>query len=203
MTDDLREQIARLDPMPSTVPTDPVKSDRARTLLEAVMSTPVLADEAPTPSPRPTRRRWYAAVAGAAAVVVLATGAAAVLANRGTDTATPPVALSLPATDPALSICAPFDAAVLGTAELAFAGTVTATSAGAVTLDVDRWYRGGTADQVTIAVPEGFTAALDGVDFATGQRYLVTASEQTVLGCGLSGPATPELEQGYAGAFGG
>ena len=56
---------------------------------------------------------------------------------------------------------------------------------------------------MTIAVPENNSAALDGVDFRTGERYLLSATDGTVLGCGLSGLATPDLERAFAEAFGG
>ena len=45
-------------------------------------------------------------------------------------------------------------------------------------------------------------AALDGVDFVVGTRYLVTAVDGVVTSCGLSGPATPEFEQIFTDVFG-
>ena len=45
--------------------------------------------------------------------------------------------------------------------------------------------------------------SLDGVQFIEGQRYLLTATDETVSGGGFSGPATPGLEQTFAEAFGG
>ena len=54
----------------------------------------------------------------------------------------------------------------------------------------------------TVAVPsEQTSAALDGVDFGQGQRYLLTATGGVVNGCGFSGPATPELERAFDEAF--
>jgi len=86
---------------------------------------------------------------------------------------------------------------------VALAGTVTAVGADRVTLDVDRWYRGGSAEVVTIAVPVDSSAALDGVEFRDGERYLVTATDGTVNGCGFSGPADAQLERAFEEAFGG
>lgn len=98
--------------------------------------------------------------------------------------------------------CVAFDVAILREMPVAFGGTVVATSAGSVTLDVDRWYKGGSADQVTIATPDGTTSvALDGVEFTQGARYLVTATDGNVNTCGFSGPATAELEKAFAEAF--
>ncbi|UOY02180.1 hypothetical protein [Blastococcus sp. PRF04-17] len=121
----------------------------------------------------------------------------------GADREPAPLALELPAADAAMS-CVMFDVAFLAQMPVAFAGTVTGIEDGQVSLDVDRWYRGGTAERVTIAVPpEQSSAALDGVDFRTGERYLITATDGTVNGCGFSGPANPELESAYDEAFGG
>jgi len=54
----------------------------------------------------------------------------------------------------------------------------------------------------TQGLPPGQTsAALDGVDFRTGGRYLIASTNGIVNGCGFSGEATPELEAAYAEAF--
>ena len=137
---------------------------------------------------------------------MLALGAGAILATSTDDppsraAKTSTLALSLP--DGAVSSsCAQFDVAVLREMPVAFSGTVTALGGDAVTLDVDRWYKGGTAEVVTIGLPsEQSSAALDGVDFAEGERFLLTATDGTVNGCGFSGPASTELEAAYAEAF--
>ena len=100
--------------------------------------------------------------------------------------------------------CVPFDVKTLGDMPVALAGTVTAADPGKVTLTVDHWYKGGNADQVTIAQPDPQSSvALDGVSFEEGKRYLLTATNGTVNGCGFSGAATPDLEKSYQQAFGG
>lgn len=207
MTDEIRDRLSALDPM-RDVAIDPVGSDRARTLLEAVMSTPL--SESPVeptiePHHRPTRpkQRWslVAGVVGLAAAAVVAVGVVASNDDGDTTTASPPIALSLPASD-TMAMCLAIDATFLSNAaEMAFAGTATEVGDGVVTLEVDRWYRGGDAPSVQIATPAGFTAAMDGVDFVVGTRYLVSAAAGQVLGCGMSGAATPEFEQLFDAAF--
>lgn len=211
--DQLRDRLAALLP-DRDVPTDPIHSDRARTLLEAVMSTPLdTHDTHATPersapatvaSPRPsTRRRWF----GLGAIATAAAAAIAVVALQsgggGTVTATE---LSLTPADPLTQMCMAFDPASLAAVPVAFGGTVTsitATDTGStVRIEVDRWYRGGDSDVVDLAVPSGFTAALDGIDFVEGQRYLVSAVDGVVTSCGLSGAATPEYEQIWNDVFG-
>ena len=89
---------------------------------------------------------------------------------------------------------------------VAFAGTVTGVAPEQVTLEVDRWYRapaGGEVDVVTLTTPAATSSAVfDGVAFSSGDRFLVTATDGAVNGCGLSGPATAELEASFERAFG-
>lgn len=144
----------------------------------------------------------------AAAAAVLVIGAGAVFATSSDDSAPKagkPTTLALALPDNTVaSSCIAFDVAILRDMPVAFAGTVTAVSADTVTLDVDRWYKGGSADQVAVSLASGQTsAALDGVDFAEGKSYLVAAFGGTVNGCGFSGPASPELKSAYDEAFSG
>ncbi|TFV87329.1 hypothetical protein E4P40_11525 [Blastococcus sp. CT_GayMR20] len=163
------------------------------------MSSPVQ-----TPETAPDRRPVLLAAAGgaAAAVVGLLVLGGGDGGDAGGDGAPATLSLSLPPADVAAS-CVQFDVQFLAGMPVALAGTVTAVGADRVTLDVDRWYRGGSADAVTIAVPVNSSAALDGVDFRDGERYLVTATDGTVNGCGFSGPADGQLERAFEEAFGG
>jgi hypothetical protein len=118
--------------------------------------------------------------------------------NLGGGTADAPTAVTYPLTpfDPALSSCIPItDAPPPGTDAVAFGGTVTAIEGDRVVLDVDVWYQNGEADQVELVAGADMpSAALDGVDFVPGTRYLVTVVDGAVGICGYSGPASPELE---------
>lgn len=205
--DDLRARLAATDPARPGAALDPLPASSPAELKERVMQTM----DQPTATPeRPASDRWRRPlVLAAAAVIVAATvGVGGVLTLTDDDPAPRPpapttVALSA-APGGAMSSCLPFDVALLADMPVAFAGTATAVNADAVTLDVDRWYTGGSAAQVTIRVPSGQSSiALDGVDFVDGQRYLLTATEGTVNGCGFSGRATPELEAAFAEAFSG
>ena len=154
------------------------------------------------------RRPWLIpAVAAAllaavvATVLVISGGGATPAGNGSTDDPTT-LALAVAPSDVANS-CIMFDVAYLAEMPVALAGTVTAIEPRRVTLEVDRWYRGGDADLVTIGVQDNNSVALDGVEFVEGERYLVTATDGIVNGCGFSGPATPELEQAFEQAFAG
>lgn len=201
--DELRALLSRIDPAPAGVPVDPVTSPRAQELVERAMQTldpPSARDEVAL---RRARRPLIMAVAAAAVLVAVVGGFLAFGSGdrpgQGGEGTT--LALSLPPAD-AMASCMVFDVQFLADMPLALAGTVTAIESDQVILGVDRWYRGGTADRVTVAVPSQPTsAALDGVDFREGQRYLLTATAGTVNGCGFSGPATPELERAFDEAF--
>ncbi|HEX9258648.1 MAG TPA: hypothetical protein VF855_03860 [Acidimicrobiales bacterium] len=218
MTDEqhdlLRDRLHRADPAPARVPVDPVDSPRARALLEATMQHtvpdevhrdgrhPAISPEAGAPpSPRRPGTRWLVAAAVAGTLAVGA-AAVAVAAGFGDGAGGKPLALSLPPGN-TLSSCMAFDPTLLTAMPLAFAGSVTEVGADTVTLEVDRWYKGGDAGTVTVAVPAGSSsAALDGVDFVEGGDYLVTATDGVVNGCGFSGPSTPELQAAFDEAFG-
>lgn len=211
--DELRTRLSRLDPAPAGSPVDPVTSPRAQELVERIMETPE-TQTLPSPDPadelaaRRRRRPWLLPLV-AAAVLAVVVATVLVVSGGGRVGDTPAgeepttLALSLPPSDVAGS-CVVFDVQVLADMPVAFAGTVTAIEEQQVTIAVDRWYRGGDADVVTVAIADGQTsAALDGVDFRQGERYLITATDGTVNGCGYSGPAEPQLEQAFEQAFAG
>ena len=201
--DDLRARLRRLDPA-GDLPVDPVSSPRAASSVERAMQT--LEPPTPVPARTPGRTRL---IAGAAVLGTAAAVSAGVLVTRD-DPARPAaekpttLRLALPAAD-ATASCLPFEVRYLADMSPAFAGTAVDVSEDSVVLDVDRWYTGGDAGQVVLEAPGGAAAAAlgYGVDFEQGERYLVTAANGTVNGCGYSGPATPELQQAFEQAFAG
>jgi hypothetical protein len=201
---DLDERLRRLDPLPSGWSPEPPDGPRARALLEHILSSPVID---PTEAPRRTPRRswWWAGAAAAAVAVVAVVGV--IVANRdGSDEPTAaPATFQLPGTGgPTMSSCLPVTDFTPDPTSQAFAGTVTATEANTVTLEVDRWYTGdaGQPGVVVLAAGTDVPVALDGVEFVVGERYLVTTLAGEVLICGISAPATPDLEALYAEWYG-
>src|SRR5262245_38894482 len=204
--DQLRARLARLDPTSRAASTDPTASAPAPELLETIMQT---TESQPTPDTEPRSRRGL--LLAAAAVIVLVVLAVGVIAIAGDDDDSGEDVAEAPADEPTeldltvapsdpLAICIQVDATVLEPSELAFAGTVGEVTDSSVTVDVDHWYKGGDADVVNLAIAEGNDVALDGIAFTSGERYLVAASGGTVSSCGLSGPASPELEAIYTDA---
>jgi hypothetical protein len=206
VTDPMRDQINRLDPMPPTVPTIADSGEDARQLVERIMATPIDQNSQPQ-APTPRRRSWTArpTLIAAGLVTVVAIAAVAGFGRLTAPTTPTPVAaveLALP-DGLASGSCMVFDAALLADVPVAFAGTVTGIANGVVELRVDRWYRGGTASVVRLEAPSPDSVALDGLALEMGGRYLVSATNDTANGCGLSGPATPELQAAFDQAFGG
>src|SRR5262245_16951399 len=205
MSDELFERLQRQDPA-SSVPIEPADSPRAIELMEQIMTTPLVNEtETTSPPPKPrTRRPLFAALA---AVGILAVGGAitaTVLAGGDGSEQQSSVSYPLAASDPLTTIClAITDAPPPPDTAVAFGGTVSSIDGDRVTLDVDRWYQNGNADQVVlVAGPDLPSVALDGVEFVVGTRYLVTVVDGTVAICGYSGPATPELEALYQTWYG-
>lgn len=93
---------------------------------------------------------------------------------------------------------------LLAAKPIAFEGTVLGIADGVVTIRATKVYAGDVADQVSVtgAVAPDTGGLVEGdPDFEAGQDYLVAADGDQVLGCGLSGPASPGLRNLYARAF--
>jgi hypothetical protein len=213
MSDELRDQLARLDPMRPSVPVESVTTPSSRARMEHIMNTPLLdrEDSQITDEARPlqiaTRRHRWTMLAGIAAAAVVAIGGAVIIGNDGGGGDTqvaggPPLDLSL-GDSTVMSSCIMFDVAFLSGMSPAFAGTATAVDGEVVTLAVDRWYAGGDASTVTLSGAAGSPALIDGFEFVVGQQYLITAADGTVNFCGYSGLATPELTAAFEVAFAG
>ena len=152
--------------------------------------------------PRTTRQPWWrqplvlSAVGGAAAAAVVIT-IVAVNAGDTSETLAAPTTVSYDlAASGILQSCLPVADIQPIPGSDALAGTVVSVEGGMVVLAVDRWYAGGNADRVQLEGADE-SVALDGVEFVVGEDYLVTAADGAVQICGVSGPATPELEQRY------
>lgn len=192
MTDgDLRNRLAASNPVPPSEPVDPITSDRARALMEKTMTTT-------TSQPRVEPRRFPLLGAAAAALVVVIGGAALF---GGLGTSGDPLVLTANGGN-SMASCLPFDEGTLAGMSPAFGGTVVELTDSVATLDVDRWFTGGEGEIVEIEYTPGFEALIGTPSLEVGQRYLITATDGVVNGCGYSGLATPEYEAAFEGAFG-
>lgn len=172
-------------------------------LLEDAMSTTPTAETA-TDQSRPSRApRWAAGLAAAALVAAAAAGGASLLrddAASPTAQAEPDLVLTAPGGD-AIGSCLMFDVAILQElSQVAFSGTATEVLEGRARVEVDTAYRGTVAegDIVMLEVPNHSAM---GVTFEEGKRYLVSAADGTVVGCGYTGEHSEELAAAYAQAF--
>jgi hypothetical protein len=191
MTDgDLRNRLAASNPSPPLEPVDPTTSERARALMEEIMTTR-------TSEPQVEPRRFRLMPVAAALVVVI--GGAALFGGLGASGT--PLVLTANGSD-SMASCLPFDTGTLGGMSPAFGGTVVELTDTVATMEVDRWFTGGDAEIVEIQYTPGFEALIGTPSLEVGQRYLITASDGVVNGCGYSGLATPEYEAAFEQAFG-
>lgn len=191
MKDDLRQRLAASNPVPPSEPVDPVTSDRARALMEGIMSD-TQKSEVPA---EPRRLGALGLVAAALAVVI---GGTAFINTLGGSPK--PLALTANGED-AMAMCMVFDPAMLAELDPAFGGTVVALTDSVATIEVDRWFSDGDAEIVEIEYTPGFEALIGTPSLEVGQRYLITATDGVVNGCGYSGLATPDLEGAFEAAF--
>lgn len=188
---DMRHRLAASNPTPPETTVDPITSDRAREMMEDIMST-----QTTQPRVEQHRVRLIGAVAAALVVVI---GGVGLFGGFGSEPS--PLVLSAEGSD-ALASCLPFDVAILEGMSPAFGGTVVELTDSVATLEVDRWFTGGDAEVVEISYTPGFEALIGTPSLEVGQRYLITATDGVVNGCGYSGVATPEYEASFEQAFG-
>jgi hypothetical protein len=198
MNDEIRDRLARIDPMHSGVPTEDVASKSSRELLEGIMSTPTIEREERN---RPLGRSWVFASAAALALIVAVGGAIALSGNGEDPAAAAPLVLTAGGEDQ-MAMCIQFSVEELAKMPMAFEGTVTAVDGSDVTLSVDHWFKGGDAETVLLDAPQGLEALIGGIPFESGEQYLITAYDGQVNYCGFSGPSTPEFRASFAEAFG-
>ncbi|SFC89200.1 hypothetical protein SAMN04487968_11395 [Nocardioides terrae] len=206
--DDLRARLRAADPAAGLSPADPVEVDR---LLQRVVD----ADLRETGTRRRSPLTWLVA---AAAVVVLAAGAALWLTQTGDGDndgglLADPAQSSSPAETGTSELtvgAAGAGRCIMPTPELlagqpiAFSGTVEGVTDGVVTIRTKTVFKGEVADEVAVkgaVAPDTGGAPEGDPEFVPGQDYLVAAADGKVLGCGMSGPVSGQLQQLYQQAF--
>jgi len=197
MTFDIERRLRAADPTLSARVYRPSDSS-IQHLLEATVST------SETNGSKPSRRLQV--VLAAAAVSIVGGATFAVVAGND-DTSTPgtesTMQLALPGSN-VMSSCIAYSVDILADMPTAFSGQVVEVGDDSVVLEVDKWYRGGDAQNVELATMNGEQVALNGVvDFAKDKRYLVTASETgTVNACGFTAEWNPEMADDFEAGFG-
>jgi hypothetical protein len=210
----LRALLAQSDPARALTPADP--QGLARLLLETQEDTVSNDLDTRTDLPQQTtelrRRGPLAWLVAAAAVATIAGGGYAAVSsmqdNGTVEQAGPgtspvdPVVVTLEAPTSVPAKCAVPSPELLAGAEVAFAGTVTAIDGDVVTFSPTETYAGGSADEIEIVGMSPDIRALTGQpEFVVGGTYLVSATDGQMSACGLSGEASPELQNLYDLAF--
>ncbi|GAA2855054.1 hypothetical protein Acy02nite_73350 [Actinoplanes cyaneus] len=212
--DDLRATLRRADPAASL---PPLPSARVDHLLEQTMATP-FADASPATDGRaatPSRWRRPALLAAAAAVVLAGAGigwltlrtpytdSPSTTAGPGSAGPASPSVTRLTGAGIAAKCVEPTAQVLASRADLAVAATVRDIAGDTVTLQVTHVYKGTDADLIEVPQAPGASEGLMGSgSFEAGRKYLVAASEGSILTCGYSGEAdAPGLAGLYEAAF--
>lgn len=199
--DTLLARLRAADPAASLPPAGP---ETVADLLEDVMGETTTRTNESRDTGAHDRSPLTWLVAAAAVLLIVATGAFA-LVNHGRDTTATAdhtvTSLAVPQTQ---GRCLIPNAAVLRLQTIAFHGTLTALADDSATFRVDTWFTGGRTDEATVsAPPERLASFVGGADLTVGGHYLVAAHDGLVSGCGLSGPDNPARAALYRRAFGG
>ncbi len=207
--DSLLARLRAADPAGSLPPAGP---ERVADLLEDVMGETTTRSTESRDSGTRDRSPLTWLVAAAAVLLIVATGAFA-LVNRdhGTTATSQPTVTSLQAPAPGASpLCIRPNVKVLEAQTIAFRGTLTSvdSAAGTLTFEVTDWFRGGPTDLVRVTMTaqphvDGFLGFIGLDDLRPGTVYLVAAHGGLVTGCGFTGPDTPARAALYEQAYGG
>ena len=223
MNDELFERINAIDPDAGGAPVIPHDGPMARALLEDIMS--IDTDTRPARASGRSRHRRAGLVAGGVGAAVAAAAAIAIgVGGLGSPAADGPVpdttpapdttlvpdttpvtslAVSLAASDP-MAMCLQIGEYQPVPTASAFSGRVVAVADGTVTIDVDRWYQGGEADQVVVTASDSGMSetGIEGTALVEGAELLVTVVDGQVQTCGISAGASAELEAFYETWYG-
>lgn len=172
----------------------------ARALFQEVTSMETMERE-PTVQIRPARRRRLALATAAAAVALVAVGSVAVLSGNDS-VPDEQIAGGVPIASAAMCVES-YDLITLANRDLALEGTLASINGEQVTFTVNRWFTGGTGEEITLDANglTGITSA-GGPGFEVGQRYLVSGSGGFVWGCGFTMTYDTNIANQWATVFG-
>lgn len=189
----LRERLGHADPARDLAPLPPTWLDHRMEQIMTDSTTPAV--------PARTARRTWIPVAGVAAALAIGAAIAVPLMLGGTATVEP---LAQPS-DGGLAggSCLAVSPEGLLMQEQAFAARVLTIEGETVTLEVTERFAGDIADRVEVPQVDAASGDFSGVPFEAGEAYLVSATDGTIAGCGLSGTDSADLRAVYDAAFGG
>jgi hypothetical protein len=163
----------------------------------------------PSTAPALWRRRGPQVAAAAAAVLIAAAGAAALTQTdqgKPSRSATPttqggPISPG----GPSLGSCVEtYSLTTLPHRETAFDGTVVRVADDKVMFTVNRWYRGGTSSEITLAgatTLSAQTSAGDAISIAPGTRLLVAGDGGFAWSCGFTQAYDPAVADEWKAAM--
>ncbi len=192
--DQTAQQRATITAADPTSGTAPLREDQAIALARRALD----ADERRAPA-----RRWVRPsliggfVATAAAAVVIGAAIASSVSNVP---AQDPMTLEQVPGGIAAKCIAPDAGMLADFSDTLFRADVSGISGGIVTLLVTETLTGEAAPVVEVAQGDGMISDGGPLVFEEGATYLLATSDGVILSCGLSGVASPELEDLYSDA---
>jgi len=194
------EALRRADPLDRLeVPTDTSEA-HARALFQEITDMTTTETQEPAPRRLPNRTIGWAAAA-ALAVAAAAIGAYALFVDK----AEPRIVGGEPVGGGGMAMCIQYDDGILAEQDTAFDGTLTAIDGDRVTFEVNHWFRGGDAAEISYdaeGLVGGVTVAMDGIPFEVGERYLVSANDGYLWSCGYTVTFDSDLADHWAELFG-
>lgn len=111
-----------------------------------------------------------------------------------------------PGGGPGMAMCLAYELDILAVNDFGFDGTVVALDDSTISFALNATYKGIKDSTVSLPNPHpagGPVELESGIDFAVGERYLVTGSDNVIWGCGYSRPYNAADAAEWADAFGG
>ncbi len=194
--------LRRADPLdPADVPAD-TSGPHATTLFHEITNIDTAYVPARAPVGRPLFRMALA-MGGVAAVAVAIIGLTVVRNGAGQ---VDQIAGGVPIASAAMCLES-YDLETLANRDVAFDGTLESIEGDMVSFDVNAWFTGGSADQMTLdatGLVGGITSVSPtGATFEIGSRYLVSGSGGFVFACGFTMTYDTAIAADWANAFGG
>jgi hypothetical protein len=198
------------DPIDELRDADPQRTQSVSTArlarIRARVYREINVEEPQTRSDPPSWRRWAAAGAVAAGVLVLALVAWPRASAPPVAVASPsPAARPSPSTAPQIGLCVEaYSLETLPRRTIAFDGTVTSKSGDEVTFAVNSAYRGVAGPSITLTA-QGMSGtsitSVGGPTLEVGGRYLVAGEDQFAWDCGFTQPFDEGVAADWARTF--
>lgn len=190
-----------LDPIDELRRSNPVDGDQLPSAnlarIRARVQETVMTDTQTDAGSKPPARGIRIPLALAGATALIALSAVAFRPAAGDPVASPPD------DGGGMAMCIQFETAVLAASDTAFDGVVTAVDGDQVTFSVNTWYAGSGEASATLTNNGlgDMGVSGSGSEFEEGARWLISANDGVIAGCGYSLPYDDDFAGDWLSAF--